>query len=75
MIMSTRRLGPLAKGQIWKTSAANIEIVALGERLSHYRFTRQIGRKATSAQISGIQAMENDLKLNEARLVRGASNN
>jgi hypothetical protein len=74
-MMSTHRVGPLAKGQIWKTSAANIEIVALGRRLIHYRITKQIGRKAISAQLSGIEAMENYLKTNEARLVKGASTN
>jgi hypothetical protein len=67
--------GPLATGQIWRTSAANIEIVALGKRLIHYRITRQLGRKGVSAQISGIEAMENYLKTNEARLVKGASKN
>jgi hypothetical protein len=75
MTMTTHRPEPLAKGQIWKTNAANIEIVALGKRLIHYRITRQIGRKQMSAQISGIEAMENYLKINEARLVRGASAN
>jgi hypothetical protein len=65
----------LASGQVWKTSAANIEIVALGKRLIHYRITKQLGRKGVSAQISGIEAMENYLKTNEARLVKGDSNN
>ena len=66
---------PLATGQIWKTSVADIEIVALGKRLIHYRITRQLGRKGVSAQISGIEAMENYLKTNEARLVKGHSTN
>jgi hypothetical protein len=34
----------LAKGQVWKTRAADIEIVALGKRLIHYRITKQLGR-------------------------------
>jgi hypothetical protein len=66
---------PLAKGQIWKTPLADIEIVALGKRLIHYRITRQMGRKQVSAQLSGIQAMENYLKTNEARVVKGPSKN
>ena len=66
---------PLATGQVWMTGAANIEIVALGKRLIHYRITRQLGRKGVSAQISGIEAMENYLKTNEARLVKGDSTN
>jgi hypothetical protein len=66
---------PLAKGQIWKTQAADIEIVALGKELIHYRITKQFGLKRVSAQISGIEAMANYLATNEARLVRGPSAN
>jgi len=65
----------LAKGQIWKTRAAHIEIVALGKRLIHYRITKQMGLRKMSAQISGIEAMENYLKTNQARLVGGDSAN
>jgi hypothetical protein len=66
---------PLARGQVWKTRAADIEIVALGKRLIHYRITRQVGRKAMSAQISGIEAMENYLRTNAAQLAEGDSSN
>jgi len=66
---------PLARGQVWKTRAADIEIVALGKRLIHYRITRQLGRKAMSTQISGIEAMENYLRTNAAQLVDGDSTN
>jgi hypothetical protein len=70
----------LARGQVWKTRAADIEIVALGKRLIHYRITKQLGRKAVSAQISGIEAMgieamENYLHTNAAQLVSGDSTN
>ena len=75
MNIKTNRLRPLAKGQVWKTRAANIEIVALGKRLIHYRITKQFGQKHVSAQISGITAMANYLETNEARLVKGASTN
>jgi len=75
MKMETDSLWPLAKGQVWKTRAANIEIVALGKRLIHYRITRQFGRKRVSAQISGIEAMANYLAANAARLVKGSSTN
>ena len=75
MKLRTNRLRPLAKGQIWKTSAADIEIVALGKKLIHYRITKQFGRKRVSAQLSGIEAMTNYLATNAARLVKGASNN
>jgi hypothetical protein len=75
MKLQTQRRRPLARGQVWKTRAADIEIVALGKRLIHYRITRQLGGKGVSAQISGIEAMENYLDANAARLVRGASTN
>lgn len=75
--MKLKSLGrrPLATGQVWKTGAADIEIVALGKRLIHYRITKQLGRKGVSAQISGIEPMENYLKANKARLVQGDSTN
>jgi len=65
----------LAKGQIWKTQVADIEIVALGRELIHYRITRRFGLKGVSAQISGIEAMANYLEANKARLVQGPSAN
>jgi hypothetical protein len=65
----------LAKGQVWKTCAADIEIVALGKNLIHYKITKQFGRKRMSAQISGIEAMANYLATNAARLVKGPSTN
>jgi hypothetical protein len=73
--MEANNPGPLAKGQVWKTRAADIEIVALGKRLIHYRITRQFGRKKVSAQISGIEAMASYLTANAARLVKGHSTN
>ena len=75
MKMETNNPGPLVKGQLWKTRAADIEIVALGKWLIHYRITRQFGRKKVSAQISGIEAMTNYLAANAARLVKGHSTN
>jgi hypothetical protein len=75
MKMETNSPEPLAQGQVWKTGAADIEIVALGKRLIHYRITRQFGRKRVSAQISGIEAMANYLAANAARLVKGPSAN
>jgi hypothetical protein len=66
---------PLAKGQVWKTRAADIEIVALGRSHIHYKVTRRLSPKGVSAQISGIQALENYLLTNAARLAKGASKN
>ena len=75
MKIKTQRRRSLAKGQVWKTSAADIEIVGLGKRLIHYKITKQFGGKWVSAQISGIEAMANYLEANEARLVQGHSAN
>ena len=75
MRIETNSQRPLAKGQVWKTRAADIEIVSLGKRLIHYRITKQFGRKRVSAQISGIEAMAKYLETNKARLVTGASAN
>jgi hypothetical protein len=75
MKMKTNSRKALAKGQVWKTGAADIEIVALGKELIHYRITNQFGRKRVSAQISGIEAMANYLTVNTARLVKGPSTN
>ena len=75
MKLKTASRRPLAEGQIWKTGAADIEIVALGKSLIHYRITKQFGRKGVSAQISGIEAMANYLATTKAQLVPGASAN
>ncbi|HWX22396.1 MAG TPA: hypothetical protein VN578_21045 [Candidatus Binatia bacterium] len=73
--MTLIRQRPLAKGQIWKTRAAEFEIVALGRRHIHYKVTPRLGLKGVSAQISGISALENYLWTNAARLAKGASKN
>jgi hypothetical protein len=74
--MQTNASSPvLSEGQVWKTDAANIEIVALGKELIHYRVTHELGRKRVSSQISGIAPMEQYLKDNAARLVQPSSRN
>jgi hypothetical protein len=65
----------LAKGQVWKTKAASIEIVTLGKRRIHYRVRHRLGLQGVSAQISGIEALENYLRLNQARLITDAARN
>lgn len=65
----------LAKGQVWRTRIAQVEIVGLGKRLIHYRITKHLGHKTISAQISAIQALENYLRNNQALLITGISNN
>jgi len=61
---------PLAKGQLWRTAVAAIEIVAAGKRFIHYRVTMLLGHKRVSTQTSDIEAMANYLNTHEARLVR-----
>ena len=71
----TQGSGRLAKGQVWQTGAADIEILGLGKRRIHYRVTSQLGCKRVSAQLSGIEAMANYLRSTAAKLVKGASAN
>ncbi len=75
MKIKTQRKRALAKGQIWKTHAADIEIVGLGKSLIHYRITKRFGLKGVSAQLSGIEAMANYLDIHEARLAKEPSVN
>ncbi len=64
----------LANGQLWKTDVAYIQIVELGKRLIDYRMMRQLGQSRRT-QTSTIETMENYLRQNEARLVKGNSRN
>ncbi len=64
----------LAKGQLWKLDDMHIQIVELGKRLVHYRMLRQLGQMRRT-QMSGIEAMEEYLKNNRARLVEDACKN
>ena len=75
--MKTNRkkaLPALANGQLWKTENAYIQIVELGKRLIDYRMMRELGQ-ARRTQTSSIETMEQYLKTNEARLVKGNSRN
>jgi hypothetical protein len=69
-----KSLPALANGQLWKTENAYIQIVELGKRLIDYRMMRELGQ-ARRTQTSSIETMENYLKTNEARLVKGNSRN
>ncbi len=73
--MHAHTFRPLAKGQIWKTRVADIEIMGLGNGFIHYKITKQLGQRRVSAQVSGIEAMERYLLNNAARLVKGSSRN
>ena len=69
-----KSLPALANGQVWKTENAYIQIVELGKRLIDYRMMRQLGQSRRT-QTSSIETMENYLRNNEARLVKGISRN
>jgi hypothetical protein len=60
---------PLTKGQVWRTRAAEIQILGLANQFVHYTVTACIGPRRTTAQVSGIEPMANYLKLTRARLL------
>ena len=64
----------LAKGQRWKTKDAYIEIVQLGKTLIDYKLLRELGQRRRT-QTTTFKSMEDYLKANEARLVKGHSRN
>ena len=68
------RVGELAKGQIWKTGAADIEVLGVANGFVHYKVTTRMGRRLVSAQISGLAPMADYLKLHRARLAKGDRN-
>ena len=73
-VNSKKAFPALARGQLWKTENAYIQIVDLGKRLIDYRMMRQLGQSRRT-QTSTIEMMEKYLKSNEARLMKGNSRN
>ena len=73
-VNSKKAFPALARGQLWKTENAYIQIVDLGKRLIDYRMMRQFGQSRRT-QTSTIEMMANYLKTNEARLMKGNSRN
>ena len=71
---SKKPLPALARGQLWRTEDAYIQIVDLGKRLIDYRLMRQLGQSRRT-QTSTIEMMAQYLKKNEAQLVKGNSRN
>jgi len=71
--MTIDEIRALAPGQIWRTRAAAIEILRLGESFIYYKVTKLLGQRRVSAQVSCVEAMANYLRANEARLVKSAS--
>jgi len=69
-VNNSRVTQPLAKGQLWQTNDAYVQIVELGKRLIHYKMPRQLGQRAVKTHTVGIETLESYLKTNQARLVQ-----
>jgi hypothetical protein len=63
----------LAKGQVWRTGDAYLQIIDRGKRLISYKMMKERGRRAVPMQMSAIAAVEAYLKENEAELVENAA--
>jgi hypothetical protein len=60
---------PLAKGQLWRTENAYVQIVEMGKRLIHYKMPRALGQRAVRTHTVGIETLAGYLKTHRARLV------
>jgi hypothetical protein len=70
--MNTKRKtaqAPLAKGQLWRTENAYVQIVEMGKRLIHYKMPRELGQRAVKTHTVGIETLASYLRTNRARLV------
>lgn len=72
-LTTAQRAGSLAKGQIWRTRAADIRILGLANQFIHYTVTTRLGSRRTTAQISSIEPMAKYLRNTEARLLNPVS--
>ena len=63
----------LAKGQIWRTGDAYLQIMDRGKRLISYKIMKERGKKAVMTQMSGIADVEAYLKANGAELIETAA--
>ncbi|HEX4647037.1 MAG TPA: hypothetical protein VH598_15650 [Verrucomicrobiae bacterium] len=71
--MKPRKEGPLptlAKGQLWKTDTAQVEITEVGKTLAHYRLLRD--QKRAPISLGRIEIVRDYLLKNHARLVKNA---
>jgi hypothetical protein len=59
----------LAKGQVWRTGDAYLQIMDRGKRLISYKVMKERGKRAVRTQMSGIADVEAYLKANGAKLV------
>ena len=60
---------PLAKGQLWRTETAYVQIVEMGKRLIHYKMPRELGQRAVKTHTVGIESLASYLKTHRVRLV------
>jgi hypothetical protein len=63
----------LAKGQVWRTAEAYLQIMDRGKRLISYKMMKERGQRAVRTQMSGIRAVEAYLNANEAELIETAA--
>ena len=56
----------LAKGQVWKTGNAYVQIMDRGKRPISYKMMKERGQRAVRTQMSGIADVESFLKAKEA---------
>jgi hypothetical protein len=63
----------LAKGQVWRTGDAYLQIMDRGKRLISYKMMKKRGERAVMTQMSGITAVEEYLKANDAELIETAA--
>ena len=63
----------LAKGKVWRTGDAYLQIVDRGKRLISYKMMKEQGQRAVRTQMSGIAEVEPFLKANDAELIETAA--
>lgn len=63
----------LAKGHVWRTGEAYLQIMDRGKRLISYKMMKQRGQRAVRTQMSGIADVESFQKANEAELIETAA--
>ena len=65
--------GELAKGQVWRTGDAYLQIMDRGKRLISYKVMKELGKRGVRTQMSGIRDVEAYLKANAAELIEKAA--
>ena len=63
----------MAEGQVWRAGDAYLQIMDRGKRLISYKIMKERGKRAVMTQMSGITAVEEYLKANDAELIETAA--